>query len=206
MSDWFASLSVFETILYIIAGISSLFFIVKSALMMMGIGMDVDIDADMDVDVADPADGQMVESDSIHSGLHFFSLHGILAFFAVGSWATIAAFKGTGSAVISSIIGLVAGAIMMVVCAYIVRALLSLEENGNVDIRKAIGQIGEVYLTIPKLDDGEGKVNLVLNNKLQDYQAISRDETPIETGAKVRVVDLTDDNILVVQRESEELV
>ena len=203
MSEWFASLSGFESVLYIIAAISSLFFIIKSALMMFGIGVDVDLDADIDVDAGD---GEMVAADDNTPGLHFFSLHGILAFFAVGSWAVIVSYNGTGSIVLSSIIGIIVGAIMMVVCAYIVRALMNLEENGNIDIRKAIGQVGEVYLTIPKRDDGEGKVNLVLNSKLQDYTAISRDEEPIETGTKVRVVDMTDDKVLIVQRESEELV
>ena len=207
MSEWFSSLSGFESALYIVAIIATLFFLIKTALLLFGVGADMDMDVDMDVDVDGGDGGDMVQAeDGGGAGLHFFTLHGILAFFCVGSWASIAAFHASDSIIISSLVGIISGAIMMVVCAYIVRALMNLEENGNVNIKKAIGAVGEVYLTVPSRDDGDGKVNLVLNNKIVEYDAVSLDENPIETGTKVRVVDLTDNNQLVVQRESEELL
>ena len=200
MSEWFSSLSGFEFVLYLIAIISTLIFLIKSGLMLFGVGMDVDVD----VDVSDSTD--MVEADDSGPGLHFFTLHGILAFFCVGSWASIGTYSGSGSIFLALLVGTIAGAIMMVLCAYIVRALMNLEENGIVDLKKAIGVIGDVYLTVPKHDEGEGTVNIPINNKIESYSAICLDDTPIETGTKVRVVDLTDNNVLVVQRESEELV
>ena len=86
------------------------------------------------------------------------------------------------------------------------RALKKLETSGTINMKSAIGQIGEVYLTVPEMDKGRGKVNLVLGGQLQDYAAISRDSEPIAFGTKVRVVDIEDDDTLVVQRESEEIV
>ena len=65
--------------------------------------------------------------------------------------------------------------------------------------------LGDVYLTVPARDKGRGKVNLELGGKLEEYDAICMDEEPIKSGTRVRVVDITDDDVVVVQREAEEL-
>ena len=197
--EWFQSLPLFEQVLYGIAIIGSLFFVIKTIMMFAGFGDDVDVDADVDA-----ADGALDTIDG--EGMRFLSLHGIASFFAVGGWAALLGYKGTESPVLSVIIGFVAGVIMMVACAYIMKSMMKLQENANVNVNNAIGKIGEVYLTIPALDQGNGKVNLTMNGSLREYDAISRDKEPISNGVRVRVVDIEQDGTLVVQRESEELV
>jgi membrane-bound ClpP family serine protease len=111
-----------------------------------------------------------------------------------------------GSHIISLLCGIAMGFVAMYLVAIMLRALKKLETSGTINMKSAIGQIGEVYLTVPEMDKGRGKVNLVLGGQLQDYAAISRDSEPIAFGTKVRVVDIEDDDTLVVQRESEEIV
>ena len=67
-------------------------------------------------------------------------------------------------------------------------------------------KVGEVYLTVPKYGEGSGKVNIVLNEALKDYDAISRDDVPIPSGAKIRVMEIDENGMMVVQRLSEEEV
>ncbi|MBQ8036752.1 MAG: hypothetical protein IJ268_07160 [Proteobacteria bacterium] len=211
MVSWFSGLSGFEQVFYVIAFISTLFFILKTVLMTLGIGNGgIDIDGDGIVDIPDSldinGDGVLDSADeNAASALHFFSLHGILAFFCVGSWVTLGTLNAFGIHILALLCGLVAGSIMLVVCAYLTRALMSLEASGNVNTKRAIGKEGEVYLMIPPHEKGKGKVNIELNGKLCEYDAVSLDPMPIKYGTQVRVVDVLDDDVMVVQRLAEEL-
>ncbi|MBR4985950.1 MAG: NfeD family protein [Proteobacteria bacterium] len=210
MVSWFSGLSGFEQVYYVIAIVSSLFFVLKTVLMMIGIGNGgIDIDGDGIVDIPDGldvnGDGVLDSADTQGSALHFFSLHGILAFFCMGAWVTLGVFSASGFYILSVFCGFVAGLIMLVVCAYLMRAMLRLESSGNVNTKKAIGKEGEVYLMIPPHEEGKGKVNIELNGKLCEYDAVSLDPMPIKYGTQVRVVDVLEDDVMVVQRVAEEL-
>ena len=210
MLEWFGALSGFEQTFYVIGIVMTGLFIVKAILLLLGVGADVDVDADIgvdaDVDVdSGDGDGAMVHASSA-ADLHFVSVNGILAFLAVGPWFVVGTYSMWGSHVISILCGIASGFVAMYLVALMLRALKKLEQSGTINMKDAIGKIGEVYLTVPEMDKGRGKVNLVLGGQLQDYTAISRDSEPIAFGTKVRVVDIEDDDTLVVQRESEEIV
>lgn len=196
--EWFTALALPEQIVYGIAILSSLFFLIKTGLLIMGFGEDLDVEVDGSDDVP-------VGIDDISDGLEFFTLHGIMAFFAVGSWSGLWGYSISHSPWIGLLVGFILGALMMYLCAWIVRALKNLQESGNVNTKKAIGKLGEVYVTIPPAECGVGKVNIVLNGALKEYDAVCLDDKPIEYGERVRVIDLQDSETMVVQRESEEL-
>lgn len=221
MLEFITTLSGIEQVWWGLAIISSAAFAIKLVLTFVGIGGGMDAIEGLDaadsidgIDGADAADGAIQAADNVDhvpatvnalEGLNLFSLQNILAFFCIGSWSAIACYSSTGSALISSGVGLVAGIIMMFICAWMMRALFKLEASGNVKMKEAIGMIGNVYLTIPAHDKGRGKVNLELGGSLKEYDAVSQDDEPIKSGTKVRVVDLLEDDLLVVQKESEEL-
>lgn len=191
MLDWFMSMTLFEQILYGIAIISTGLFVLKGIFLIFGIssasdGLDVD-----DVDCADA------------TGISYFSVIGVLSFLAVGSWGAILAYSFSDSHLVSVIAGLFSGFVEMFATIQFIRFLHNMQESGNLKISLAIGKIGEVYLTIPPMELGEGKVNVVINGSLRECQAVSLDKTSIPTGTKVRIVDLQGDDVLVVQRESE---
>ncbi len=169
------------------------------------------------LDAADAADGACTALEAtgatelslakkgVLSDLKLISVQNILAFLCFGSWTTIVAYSNIGSVIISSILGLGGGIMMMFILAFIMRGMMKLEESGNVNLKEAVGMLGDVYLTIPARDKGRGKVNLELGGKLEEYDAICMDDEPIKSGTRVRVVDITDDDVVVVQREAEEL-
>lgn len=193
MWDWFLSISLFEQFLYGTAAFSTLFFVIKCILLLFGISSITDADVD---DALVPTDG---------ADVHYFSVIGILSFLAIGSWGAILAFSITHSHALALITGCIAGTAEMIASVKLIRFLRRLQDSGNVNTTQAIGKIGEVYLTIPPVDLGEGKVNIVINSGLKEFQAVSLDKSSIPTGTRVRVVDIQNDDTLVVQREAEEL-
>lgn len=216
MIAFFNALSGIEQIWWGLAILSSIAFALKLILTFAGIGGGMD--ALEGVDAADgleaSADGALQAADtSDHlpatinalEGLNLFSIQNILAFFCLGSWGCILSYSSTGSALLSTGIGLVLGVIMMFLTAWLMRAIFRLESNGTVKLKEAVGMLGTVYLTIPPRDKGRGKVNLDLGGSLKEYDAVSQDDEPIKTGTRVRVIDLLEDDLFVVQKESEEL-
>jgi hypothetical protein len=76
-----------------------------------------------------------------------------------------------------------------------------LQSEGTINMQNAIGLEGTVYLRIPANDIG--KVNLVLQGALKEFNAVSADKKLINTGEQVRVVGLNAGEMLVVERISE---
>ena len=209
MGEWFSGLSGFEQGAFGVALLGTVFFAVKMGLQMAGIGGDVDMDDGGDVDMdADGGDGDMAgdQVPAVVTGLHLFSVHGVALGLGVGGWCAMALYASTSSGLIGSAGGLVIGVIAMYVHAKLMKGLLKLQEVPTVRLKDAVGKVGEVYLTVPKYGEGSGKVNIVLNEALKDYDAISRDDVPIPSGAKIRVMEIDENGMMVVQRVSEEEV
>lgn len=202
---WWESLGTFESIMYATAGISSLLFILRLILLFF-IG-DTDLEAEdagmLDVDGGD-TDGAM-ELAETHD-LRLFSSTGILGFLCVGSWSSLYAFENWQSVGLSSLVFAGSGLVVLFGVAYLMRGLLSLQEDTTVKLSNAVGNIADVYLRIPPHKEGMGKVHVLLHEQIREYRAISLDDSPIETGAKVRVIGVEEDNVLLVQRVSEEWV
>lgn len=191
---WFESLGTFEQILYVMAGFSTFAFIIKGVLLVIG----------ADTDMIDAPDDALATVDAFE--VQYISVAGVLSFFSVGSWSAIAIFAVSQSILFAVLGGIIAGLIMMYVIARLIHGLKKLQENGNVQIPKAIGKIGKVYLTIPAHDQGCGKIMLRLSGALREMDAVSLDNEPIKTGESVRVVDLQGKTTLVVQKTSEEMM
>ncbi len=77
------------------------------------------------------------------------------------------------------------------------RSLGRLQAQGNVDLHNAVGLTANVYLRIPPVGEGHGRVLLQVQGRTVECRAISRTDG-IPTGATVRVLSRTDDDTLVV--------
>jgi len=65
-------------------------------------------------------------------------------------------------------------------------------------INDAIGQSGEVYLTIRAKRAGIGKIQVKVGGSLRTLDAMTDDEEPLPTGQLARVTQIINDNILLV--------
>ncbi|MDX1962853.1 MAG: hypothetical protein SFX18_06855 [Pirellulales bacterium] len=69
---------------------------------------------------------------------------------------------------------------------YLLRLAHRLRADGTVHIQRAVGQPAIVYLTIPPKNSGLGKVQVVLQNRTMEYDAMTPHEK-LPTGTRVLV-------------------
>ena len=201
MDEWFSALSGFEKTAYVIAILGTVFFVIKLILLLAGIdGNEVEA-----LEGADSAEsvGDSEVSDAA-STLQLFTIHGMSLMFAIGGLVAASVYGMTGSAFIAAPAGFICGAVALFIHAVIMRSMLRLQEDGTARKRSGIGKLAKVYLKIPKLCEGEGKINVKINGQFHEVNAVSLGEEEIPTGAQVRVVDLTDKGVYVVERDVSE--
>jgi hypothetical protein len=78
--------------------------------------------------------------------------------------------------------------------------ILRLQADGTVSLPNAVGSGGEVYLSVPALRSGEGKVNVVIQDTMTECAAVTDETSPIPTGTPVTVVGVTKERQLIVMR------
>lgn len=73
---------------------------------------------------------------------------------------------------------------------WIVRTMGRLAEDSTVRVRAALGQEGTVYVPIPASKAQAGKIQLKLQNRLVEYEAVTSSAQRLATGTKVRVIGI----------------
>lgn len=146
-----------------------------------------------DDDVLD--DGFEVEDGQ--TGIRLFTLRSVIAFFAVGGWMGVAAIDWNLPDLLAIALAIAAGSLALYFVAWIVYTFLRMQQSGNIRYENAVGKEGEVYLSIPP--DGRGKVNVIVQERLCEIDAISKVNRVIKTGEKIVVVDITEDGVLIVE-------
>jgi hypothetical protein len=131
----------------------------------------------------------------------FISLQGLTAFFMMFGLAGLALSKSAQPDLVSLGGGIIAGAFTVWVLSRIFIGAQKLQSEGTLNMQNAVGLEGTVYLRIPAGDIG--KVNLVLQGALKEFNAVAADRQLIKTGERVRVLGLTAGETLVVERISE---
>jgi membrane protein implicated in regulation of membrane protease activity len=134
--------------------------------------------------------------------LSFRSLVAALTFFGLAGLAADAAeMRPTAQWIIALAMG--AGAMYGV--AWTLRAVQRLNADGTVRIQRAIGEIATVYVPIASNGQQAGKVQLNLQGRLVEYEAVTSGGHRLATGAKVRVIGLVGNRLEVeplLERES----
>jgi di/tricarboxylate transporter len=119
---------------------------------------------------------QLLSLRTVAAALTFFGLSGLAAshFFPGDQFTPLG-------------LALLAGMSALVVVAMILRSFRKLEADGTVRIRRAIGQVGTIYLRVPGQKAGTGKITLQIQNRTVELQAQTAGET-LPTQARAVVV------------------
>jgi hypothetical protein len=75
--------------------------------------------------------------------------------------------------------------------SWLMRSIYRLQDDGTARIETARGATGTVYIPIPGNSTGPGKVQLELQNRILEFQAVTPKQA-LETGTRVVVVDVVD--------------
>jgi len=169
-------------------------------------GIDLDGDGIPDIAVTDLDHGEGPDESGTGpaagnlAGLHLFTFRGITAFLAVYGWAALAISRAGRPWLMAVLIGLISGLAAMIAVALVMRLIIRLQVDGTVAVENAVGSRGEVYLSVPPRRQGEGKVNVVIQETMTECAAVTDEESTIPTGTEVTVIGITRDHQLIVMR------
>lgn len=191
MIQWWNNLDVFSRVYALIAIPSTLVLIVQTVLLFFGAGEDgIDLNGDGQIDT--PGDGGS-------DGLSLFSIRGIMALLCVGGWSGLALYASGVNRALTIIISLVCGTAALFMIAYLMKAAMKLQSSGNINLSSAVGKTGRVYIPIPPHTQGSGKINLTLQERFIEAEAVTTADRRLATGETVRVVATDGSGMLVVE-------
>lgn len=132
-------------------------------------------------------------------GLKLLSLRSILAFVTIGAWMcyTLCYMLDWYYAVIIAVVCGFAAACGM---AGALIGIEKMQDNGTLNANNAVGKIGTVYLTVPPHRSGQGKINVLVQERYAEYEAVTDSDEPIPTGSEIKVLGHIGANVLLVTK------
>lgn len=231
MTMWWIALGPIGQVFACIAIPATVMLIIQMILTLIGLGgdqmgSDADADgADGDIggDIADGAgdigDGDIGDVDAGHcdvcgvdghghdhgdildGGLRVFTLRGLIAFFSVMGWMGTVCCDLELSLPLTIVISALAGVGAMLLIAVLMKWLMRLQDDGTENIKNALGVSGTCYMRIPPARSGKGKVNVIIQGKLCEKDAVTDEETIINREEEITVIGISGEETLIVKRK-----
>ena len=195
LGDWWVALSGPQQVFWGISIVFSILFLIQFVFSLIGLDADADMDGDMDIsgDVdTDPGFG-------LDTDFAILSVRSIIAFFTFFGWTGVLILNAGGSTLTAIGAASVAGLLAMLLVGYLIYLFSKLSQEGNLNINNALFNTGTVYLTIPAAEAGQGKIHVTIDGTMREMDAITKEGVSIPTGSDIRVVEVLDNNILLVE-------
>jgi membrane-bound ClpP family serine protease len=150
--------------------------------------------SDADIDVGH-ADVNHIDADV---SFKLLTIQGLTAFFMMFGLVGFALLRenrvGNGTALVGA---LIAGFGTVWIIGKIFSSVKKLQSSGTIENAAAVGEQGNVYLTIRP--HGTGKVQIAIKGRLREFDAVAKSGDEIRTGEPVKVAGING-NILVVEK------
>lgn len=183
MFELLGSLETIEKFYFGCALFGGSMFIVQSVLMLFGINGDDGHHGMADADVS----------------FKFLSLQGLTAFFMMFGLVAFTLSRQHHTPHVASVFGgAIAGVFTTWVIGRIFVFMKKLQSDGTLNIDKAVGEEGTVYLTIH--EGKTGQVQISFQNRLRHLDAFSEDGGTIPTGDRVKVIRVINGSTLSVRK------
>jgi membrane protein implicated in regulation of membrane protease activity len=127
--------------------------------------------------------------------ISFRTLVAAVTFFGLVGLAARSFEQGVG---VQLLLAVAAGIGAMYGVHWLIRTISRLGEDGTMRVKTAVGQEGTVYIPIAGSRAQAGKIQLRLQNRIVEYEAVTSTPERLATGTKVRVVGLAG-NVLEVE-------
>ena len=127
--------------------------------------------------------------------ISFRTLVAAVTFFGLVGLATRSFQQPVG---VQLLLAVAAGVGAMYGVHWLIRTISRLGEDGTLRVAAAVGQEGTVYIPIAGQRAQAGKIQLRLQNRLVEYEAVTSTPARLPTGTKVRVVGIAG-NVLEVE-------
>ena len=186
MTTWWHDLSGTLQLFWGIALVATVLLLIQFAMSILGADADGDFD-DVEIDV-----------DGLELDFTIFSIRSILAFFTFFGWGGVLMLQEGAGIWLALLIAVVAGFGAMFIVAYLMFWFARMTESGTFDPSSILLSQGEVYLPIPGKREGTGKVHIIIGKGMKEMDAMT-DNDLLETGMKIRVIQVLDTNTLLVE-------
>ena len=200
--EFWASLSVYMKIIWVIALVASLIFIIQTIMTFIGAdtGGDMDVDAGgLDASFDTDVDMSGVDAAAGTGGMNLYTFRNFVNFFLGFGWTAIILNDKIKSTGLVLLISVVVGVLLVILVMYLFKWLYSMQQSGNINVYKsAVGCTGTVYLTIPGERAGEGKVQITINSAVREYNALTDSDT-LPTGTPIKVAEVINQSTLLVE-------
>lgn len=189
MVEWFSGLVLFPKIYWSIALIGSFIFVITMIMTFMGGDADeLDTDAEIEGDTG--------------VGFQFITFKNLVSFFTIFGWSGIGCIDAGMSKTTTIIISIICGLIMMTIMAAMFFYMRKLNHSGTLNFKNAIGNVGEVYLTIGANRSSIGKAHVRIQGALRELEALTDAEVDLKSGTVITVQDVTNNGILIVKQQN----
>ncbi len=144
-----------------------------------------------------------VDADGFHHGtddaFKIFSTQSLTGFFMMFGWVGLACYKQYElSSGFSILWAFLAGALMMIVNAFLFKMALSLVSHGTkFHVEELLGRSASVYQKIPA--EGVGKIQVTVNGHQREVFAVSATQSEISSFTEVVVKKVKDNQTVVVE-------
>jgi membrane protein implicated in regulation of membrane protease activity len=158
-----------------------------------------DLTGDHDTSLANTAGSEFHHTDSswLFGVISFRTLVAATAFFGAAGKAALSADTSPGTSfVIATLVGLSA----MFGMYWLMQLISRLNSSGNEKIVNSLGRRATVYVPIPASRSGLGKVQLSMQRRIVEYQAVTDETEPLKTGEAVEVTGVTGSDTVKVRR------
>ncbi len=172
-----------------VALVSSLIFLIQTILTFAGMDAADGVSADFHGDMGHDAGGPF----------QLFSFRNLINFLLGFSWAGIAFYNTFSSKFILIVIAVLVGVGMVAIFAYLISLLHGLAEDNSFNIADTVGHTAQVYLFIPATKSGKGIIQVSVKGAVHELSAVTAGDR-IETGAMVRVTEVLDNSLLLVEK------
>jgi hypothetical protein len=189
MNIWWDSLLPLGRFFYLIAIPSTLVLLIQFVMSLLGLSHDTDLDVQ---NLDGHVDFNLDHDFDISDGHEVFS-----ADFQFISFRSIIAF-------LTMVVSVAAGLLAMFVIGYLFFLATKLQSSGNISYQNAVGSTAEVYIPINENTNFQGKVQVVVQERLIEASAITKNKKGFSTGEIVQVVGLVGLSTLVVDELSPE--
>lgn len=186
IGGWWDELTLAKQLFYGIGLLAGLMTVLLAVLAIFGMEHDEAVDA-------------MASADIDHDGGGIFSTKPLTGFFLGFGWAGGIALDAGWSLLAALGTASVAGAGLMAIVVLMFRAIYAMKSDGTVQVQKAVGAVGTVYVTVPARKASGGQVVVNFNGRQETFSALCGAEQPISSGEKVRVVSLVDNRTVLVE-------
>lgn len=136
--------------------------------------------------------------DATGAGGGLFSIKPLAGFFLGFGWAGGLALEADLSLGAALLVAFAAGGAIMAAVVLMIRAIYSLRSDGTVQIARAVGAVGTVYVTVPPQKAAGGQVVVNFSGRQETLAALTEADQPLAAGAKIKVLAVIDGSTVLV--------